>query len=273
MLGGDPAELGVEAVAGRDDAHVGRRRLGDHAGDPVAVLRERGLDGRDVVVRQDERLAGLRPGHPGGVREAEGGDPGAGGGEQRVDVAVVAAGELHHRRPAGHPAGEPDRGHRGLGAAADQPDLLDRRHPGDDLLGELDLAGGRRAEAGAEGGRVRDRLHHRGMRVPEDHRPPRADQVHVLPAVRVVEQRAGAGDHEARRAADRPERPDRGVDPARGHRPGPVEEGLGRWRLVRIGHPPSLAAAPVAGRAGADRVEPGGVAGRRHGVSQAMNQS
>ena len=36
---------------------------------------------------------------PGVSGQAEGGDAGAGGGEQRVDVAVVAAGELHHRRP------------------------------------------------------------------------------------------------------------------------------------------------------------------------------
>ena len=50
---------------------------------------------RQVVVGQHDRLGRLRAGHAWGVRQPEGDDAGAGRGEQRVDVAVIAAGELH----------------------------------------------------------------------------------------------------------------------------------------------------------------------------------
>ena len=90
---------------------------------------EGGTGGREVVVRQHDRVGGGRAGDAGGVGQAERGHPGAGAGQQRVDVPVVAAGELHHLRAAGEPAGQPDRAHRRLGAGADEPHLLDRRHP------------------------------------------------------------------------------------------------------------------------------------------------
>src|SRR5262252_6591578 len=46
------------------------------------------------------------------VRQPERGDARAGGHEQRVDVPVVAAGELHHQTPSGKSPGQTDRGHR-----------------------------------------------------------------------------------------------------------------------------------------------------------------
>ena len=109
------------------------------------------LDRGDVVVGQHDRLAGRRAGHAGRVGQAEGGHAGAGGGEQRVDVPVVAAGELDDLGAAGEAAGQPDRRHGRLGARVDQAYLLDRG-PRDDLGGQLDLARGGGAEAGAPGG-------------------------------------------------------------------------------------------------------------------------
>ena len=53
-----------------------------------------------------------------------------------------------------------------------------------------------------------------GMRVAEQHRSPRPDQVDVALAVGVGEPGALGADHEARRAAHRPERAHRRVDPA-----------------------------------------------------------
>src|SRR5213078_1634056 len=113
----------------------------------------------------------------------EGCDAGAGGGEQRVDVSVVAAGELHDSRATGEAAGEADRRHRRLGAGADEPHLLDRADPGDDLLGELDLALGRRTEAGAAADLGPHRVDNGGMRMAEDDRAPGADEVDVVTAV------------------------------------------------------------------------------------------
>ena len=59
---------------------------------------ERGV----VVVRHDDGVGDGALGDAGRAREPERGDAAARGDEQRVDVAVVAAGELHDLRPAGH---------------------------------------------------------------------------------------------------------------------------------------------------------------------------
>ena len=89
--------------------------------------------------------------------------------------------------------------------------------PGDDLLGELDLALGRRAEGQSAADGAPHRRDHRGVRVAEDHRPPRADQVDVVAAVGVDQVRARAADHEPRGAADSAERAHRRVHPAGSH--------------------------------------------------------
>jgi hypothetical protein len=190
--------------------------LGDDAGDLVPAGGEQRPDGVRVVVRQHDRVGGRRACHPRRVRQPECRDPRPGGDQQRVDVAVVAPGELHHQRPAGVAAGQAQRGHRRLGAGVDQPDLLDRG-PRDDLRRKLDLAG----RGGAERRPVRQRPRHRGddrrVRVPEDHRPPGADQVNVLPAVHVEQVRAETPLDEPGCPAHRAERPDRGVNAARGY--------------------------------------------------------
>ena len=143
--------------------------------------------------------APVTPGESGRPRVAT---PGAGRGEQRVDVAVVAAGELDDLAATGVAAGEPDRRHGRLGAGVDQAHLLDRG-PGDDLRGQLHLTRGGGAEAGARGGGGLHRRDHLGVGVPEDQRTPRADQVDVAAAVGVEQPRALAPDHEPGGAADR----------------------------------------------------------------------
>jgi hypothetical protein len=62
----------------------------------------------------------VAPVTPGVSGQAERDDAGAGAGQQRVDVAVVAAGELHDLAAAGEAARQPDRAHRRLGAGVDQ---------------------------------------------------------------------------------------------------------------------------------------------------------
>ena len=64
-------------------------------------------------------------------------------------MTVVAARELEDPVAPRRAAREPDRAHRGFGARADHPHLLDRRERVDDLVRELDLALGRRAEGRA----------------------------------------------------------------------------------------------------------------------------
>ena len=61
-----------------------------------------------VVVGQHQRRGGRRRRDAGRAGHRQGGEAGAGLREQRVDVAVVAAGELHHEVAAGEAAGQPD---------------------------------------------------------------------------------------------------------------------------------------------------------------------
>ena len=199
------------------------------AGDPVAVLGERLLDGGPVVVGQHQRQRGRGLGYAGSAGHRERGQPGAGRGEQRVDVAVVAAGELHHHVAAGEAAGQPDRRHGRLGAGGHEPDPLHRR-AGHHLLGELDLGLRRGAVRRAAGHRGGHGGLHLGVGVAQQHRPPRADQVDVLVAVDVGQPGALRGPDEPGRAADGVERADRRVHPAGRDPPGPLEQGARkRW--------------------------------------------
>lgn len=236
VLAAEPGESGVEPLAGRDDAHVARGGLGDDARDLAGVGGEGGGDGVEVVVGQHDGVAGLGAGDAGGVRKREGGEPGAGRGEQRVDVAVVAPGELDHLGAAGEAPGEPDRGHGRLGPGGDEADLLDRLDPGDDLLGERHLALTGRPEGGAAGHGLLDGGDDLGVGMAEDHRPPRADEVDVLPAVGVGEVRTRTGHHEPGRTAHRAESAYGRVHAAGCHGGRTVEERLRNWGFVLIGH-------------------------------------
>ena len=94
MLGGDPAQCRVVAGLRGDGSHVARGGLGDDRGDGVAESRERRLNRLDVVVGQHDCVSGSGSGDPGRGRQAEGRHPRTGVGQQRIDMAVVAAGEL-----------------------------------------------------------------------------------------------------------------------------------------------------------------------------------
>ena len=226
VFAGDPGQAGVEALARGDDAHVGGGRLGDDGGDVGAVLGEGGLDGGEVVVGQHEGLGGGGGGDAGGAGQRQGGQAGAGRGEEPVEVAVVAAGELDDEVPAGEAAGQPDGGHGRLGAGGDHPDALGGGDAFLDDRGEVGLVRGGRAEGqpavdgGVHGGEDRR------VGVSQQRRAPGADQVDVLGAVGVGQVRALGGDHEPRGPADGAEGADRGVDAARHQLAGAVEEFL-----------------------------------------------
>ncbi len=91
-------------------------------------------------------------------------------------------------------------------------------------------------------GRGLHRGDHVGMCVPQDHRPPRPDQVDVLGAVGVDDVGAVAAGHEPRRAADRAERPHGGVHASRRHRERAVKERGGFASDGIGGHARSLSA-------------------------------
>ncbi len=216
----------VEAGLGRDDAHVAGGRLGDQARDPVTLGREERGDGLAVVVGQHPGERGRALGYAGRAGHRERGQAGSGRGQQRVDVAVVAARELHDDVAAGEAAGQSDRRHRGLGAGGDEADPLDRRTP-DDLLGEVDLGLRGCAVRRAARERVTDGRHHLGVGVAEQHRAPGADQVDVVLPVDVGQPGAGGRPDEARGPADGAEGTHRRVHAAGRDRARAREERLG----------------------------------------------
>jgi len=122
-------------------------------------------------------------------------------------------------------AREPQRRHRGLRPRRDEAHLLDRRHGVGDLLRELHLSLGGRAEARAVECRGAHRLDRLGVCVAVDERPPRLHPVEQAPAVGRLEVRAlPARDEERLVHADRAHRAHRGVDPARDRLQRPVPE-------------------------------------------------
>ena len=224
MASGEVAQAGVEAVNRSDSAHVACRSFGDHGRDLVAVGGERFGHGVEIVVGQDDGVVCRRPGDAGRRREAERRDSGARVGEQRVDVTVVAAGELDDLRASGGAAREADRRHRCLGTRVDQANTLDRVDAIDDLFGEFDLALGRRTEGKTVRRRLLHCLHNCGVRVAEDHRPPGRDEVDVVVAIDVRQMTALRRGDESRSAADRREGAHGRIDPTGRRILGPTEQ-------------------------------------------------
>ena len=201
MLAGDPGKARVEALAGGDHAHVGGRGFGDDGGDAVTVLGEGGFDGVEVVVGQHEGLGGGGGGDAGRAGQREGRQARARGGEEAVEVAVVAAGELDDEVPSGEAAGQPDGGHGGFGAGRDHPDAFGGRDALLDDGGEVGLVRRGRAEgqAAVDGG-----VHggdNRRVGVTQQRRAPGADEVDVVGAVGVGQVGTLGGHHEPRRPA------------------------------------------------------------------------
>ena len=197
----------------RNDAHVRRDRLDQDRGG--VGLGKRRRDRVAIVPGHHDRLRrlGLGDARAGGKRVGR--ETRAGFGEQAIDVPVVGAGELEDPFAAGRGARQAHDAHRRLGAGVDHPRHLDPRHPRADLVGELDLALGRRPEAGARAGGGGDRLHDCGAGVAEDQRPPGADPVDVAVAVGIDQLEALAAlDEDRVVAADRLHRPYRRVHAA-----------------------------------------------------------
>ena len=228
MLGGHPADRGVEAGRRRHDSHVGRGALGDDCGDLGAPLGEAGLQGGDVVIGQDDRLRGHCRGHAGAARQAAGRQARAGRREQAVAVPVVAARELHHQVAARGTASQAHGRHRCLGAGGHEAHLLRGRHPAAHLLGQERLRGGGGAEGQAAGGGRLDRGDDLRVGVAQQCWAPGAHQVHIAAALDVGDVGAARRGDEPRRAAYRAEGAHGGVD-------APGDDGASRLEQGGVG--------------------------------------
>ena len=127
---------------------------------------------------------------------------------------MVAAVELDDLAPAGNPARQPDGGHDGLGAGADEAHHLHFGHERADQFGEFGLHGGVGAEGQAVGGGLGNGLHHLVAGMAENQRPPRAAEVDQLGVVLRLYFYALAGLEVDGGAADPVKGADRAVHPA-----------------------------------------------------------
>ena len=202
MRGAQAADLAVPPGVGRDRAHVGGCTLEDDGGDTVTHLLEARAQGIDVVVGQDDCLGGDGLGDAGRPGQAAGGDARPGCGEQAVGMAVVIAGEFHDEVASGGTTRQADRRHRRLGARGHEADALREGHALAHGAGQQRLSFGGCAEGQAARGRLLDGCHHLGVRVAEQRRAPRPDQVHVGAPLNVGDARATRARDEARGTAD-----------------------------------------------------------------------
>ena len=155
-------------------------------------------------------------GTPGDAGSAAVARPGAGLGQQAVDVPVVGAGELQQLLAAGRGAREADRAHRRLGPARGHAQHVDGRDARGDRLGQQRprARSARRTSSRPRG--LRDRRDDRRVRVAVDQRAPRADVVDVAVAVDVGDLGALGALDEDRVAPDRAHRAHRASSPRRG---------------------------------------------------------
>ena len=201
--GEEPALGGANTTGALDGLDDDRREIGlpprEHSFGAIGIAPgQRHHEGRHFV------------GHPGRARHG------------RVVGAVIGALEVGHERPAGEGPGGTDREHRRLRAGVREPQHLDRRKTGADLLRKLDLRLGRRPECRAAPDLVGDRRHDGRMGVTEDQARVVPEEVAVRVAVNVADDDALAAldVRRVRRGVDR--RPGRA---ARQRGGGPVEQG------------------------------------------------
>ena len=182
-----PDPLGVGAQEGeerrvrRADAAGALHRLDEDRRELRFPAAQRGFDAVRVAPRQLDPSAGHRRRH---ARRP---------GHDHVVGAVVGALERGDQRPAGERPRAADGEHRRLGPGAREAELLDRRQPSADLLGQLDLEPGRGGEGRAAADLRLDRGGDGRMGVAQDERRVVAQEVAILVAIHVADPEAGPG--------------------------------------------------------------------------------
>ena len=189
-----------EARLGRDEPHVARHRLDDHAGDLVTPARERVFHRREVVVRRLDRELGHCLGYARTAGDRQRRHAATGSDQQSIRVPVIAALELEDPVSPRHPSRQADRAHRRFGAGTHHANLLHARQRGADRFRQLDLELRRCTEARS----LRQCLAHcrKDLRlgVTEDQRTPGAHVVDELIPIDVPDATALAPRDEGRSA-------------------------------------------------------------------------
>ena len=176
------------------------------------MLRQRSLDGVEIVEWRGDRQRGECLGNARGVRKAEGRDAGASPNEKRITVPVITTIELDNEVAPGHGAGDADRTHRRFRSTRDESQHLHVRHTLDDHVRQTHLQLGRNTEAGAAPHRLLERTEHHWWRVAEHEWSPRKNKINVFVPVHVPDSAALPSLGDERVTADTAKRANGRVD-------------------------------------------------------------
>ena len=198
-----PAQTLEKTGRGRDGALVG---LDDHRRQFVVMRVDERLGGGQIVVGRDQHLTvdhvrnagGVGHGRREGLRR-----PRHHAHEHVVVRAMEAALEFHDLVALAIGARHAQREERRLAAAGRVAHLLGARHGGHDFLGQSDRGLVHDEIRGAARHLPLHGVHHRGMRVAEQHRPGAEQVVEIAPSVHVEEIGAAALTHDELEAGAR----------------------------------------------------------------------
>ena len=233
-------QTAVEAGLGGHHTHVAGRRLSDNRGNLTLVSCERLTHSVQVVIGQNNGLRGGCGSHASRTRQRQGSHTRTSLGKQRIHVAVVATRELNNLVAASHTTRQTNRSHGRLGTRGHHTHLLNRTrnhrvNTVDHQLSQLSLRRARRTKRQAALSRLLNSLNHLRMRVTQNRRAPRADQVNVLVAVRIVQVRALSLRRKRGGAAHRIEGAHRGIHTAGNHRARTLKQLLAGFVVQRVG--------------------------------------
>ena len=183
VRGAELAEVGEEAFVRENEPAVSGVAFDDEGGEFGAVFSKGGVEGGDVVIREDDGEGGEFLGDACAVGVAEGEGSGAGFDEEGVDMPVVTASELDDLFAAGEAAGEANATEAGLGARVDEADHFDAFDELNDFLGDFNFGWVRGAEARAFERSGGDGFVDLRVIVPEDGGAPCADIVDEFVAI------------------------------------------------------------------------------------------
>ena len=230
----------VETGLGGHHTHVAGRRLSNNRGNLTLMVRERLTHSVQVVIGQNDGLRGGCGSHASRTRQRQGCHARTRLGKQRIHVTVVAARKLNNLVATGHTTRQTDSSHRRLSTGGHHTHLINRTgnrrvNTVDHQLSQLSLRRARRTKRQAALSRLLNRLNHLRMRVAQNRRAPRADQVNVLVAVRIVQVRALSLRRKRRSAAHRIESTHRGIHTTGNHHARTLKQLLAGFVVQRVG--------------------------------------
>ena len=233
-------QAAVETGLRGHHTHVAGRRLSNDGGNLALVVRERLTHSVQVVIRQNNGLRGGSGSHASRTRQRQSSHTRTSLRKQRIHVAVVAARKLNNLVATGHTTRQTNRSHGRLSTGGHHTHLINRArnhrvNAVDHQLSQLSLRRARRTKRQAALSRLLNRLNHLRMRMTQNRRTPRADQVNVLVAVRIVQVHALSLRGKCGGAAHRIESTHRGIHAAGNHRARTLKQLLAGFMVQRVG--------------------------------------